>query len=210
MRLYNHSQAPNPKRVRVFASEKDIYLELIPVDLIDMEQQKPVYLSKNPLALVPLLELDDGTHIAESRAICRYLEEIKPDPLLFGQTPKQKAIIDMWQSELEYNFIPTVGNYLRNKSKSLVNRALGGFLIDIPQIPELVERSEMIFPFLLQRYDTHLRDNDFIGGNEFSIADITCYIYLQFARNVNLAVPEGLDNLLQWEEKTAGRPSMEA
>ena len=208
MKLYDYPASPNARRVRVFAHEKAISLELVSVDLIKMEYRKPSYLSKNPFALVPLLELDDGTLISESRAICRYLEEISPDPPLFGQTPKQKAIIDMWQSELEYNFIQAVGNYFRNKSSRFVNRALGGFLIDIPQIPELVKRSEVIFPILLERYDKQLSHHDFLGGHEFSIADITFYVYLQFARKVNLSIPEGFDNILEWEEKVGLRPSI--
>ena len=115
MKLYGAPKpAPNPRRVRMFLAEKGIDLPETPIDLGKREHKSDGYLAKNSLGQVPTLELDDGVTISETVAICRYFEEIYPDPPLFGTTPVQKALVDMWVRRIEFQLMQPVGNFWRH------------------------------------------------------------------------------------------------
>ncbi len=114
MRLYDGGRAPNPRRVRVFLKEKGITVPIVPVDLGAMEHRSDHYTAVNPLRLVPALELDDGTVITESIAICRYFEALQPEPALFGTDPVEIALVEMWQRRIELHLLAGVQQIFRH------------------------------------------------------------------------------------------------
>ena len=101
MKLYDATVAPNPRRVRMFAAEKGIDIPVEPIDLMKAENRRPDFLEKNPMGRVPVLEMDDGSYLAESLAICEYLEELHPEPALIGKTREERAHTRMWERRME-------------------------------------------------------------------------------------------------------------
>jgi glutathione S-transferase len=134
MKLYDYTMAPNPRRVRIFIAEKGLDIENIAVDLGAKAQMEDAYRAKNPELLVPALELDDGTIIGESMAICRYLEEVHPEPPLLGRTAIEKATVEMWQRRMEMNGLAAVAEAFRNTVPGFAGRAIAG-PHDYDQIP---------------------------------------------------------------------------
>src|ERR1039458_5525955 len=131
MKIYEFTMAPNPRRVRVFLAEKGINVPYEQVDLATAANRKPEFLKINPMGGVPVLELDDGTHIAESVAICRYFEETKPDPRLMGVDAKDKAVVEMWNRRMEFEVLWMTAGAFRNTSDFFKGR--------IPQVKEYGE-----------------------------------------------------------------------
>jgi len=109
MKIYDYTQAPNPRRVRVFLAEKGISVPYEQIDIFQRDNRKPPFLAKNPLGGIPVLELDDGTHIAESIAICRYFEALHPEPALFGSSAGEQAMVEMWNRRVELNLLNAIG-----------------------------------------------------------------------------------------------------
>ncbi len=207
MKLYDFKMAPNPRRVRVFAAEKNIALELVEVDLVNRGQLNAGYVAKNPLAEVPSLELRDGTLISESTAICRYLESLQPDPPLMGSTPLEQAQIMMWDRRVEFHGLSAVAEGFRNGNAFFKDRGLTG-IVDVPQVPELAERGRKRFEAFLGLLDARLADAPYVAGAAFSIADITVMIACDFARTIKMGPPyESLASLQAWYEKVSARPS---
>ncbi|MBC6417033.1 MAG: glutathione S-transferase [Rhodospirillales bacterium] len=210
MKLYHFGRAPNARRARVFSAEKGIDLELIEVDLGSRAQLNPDYAHKNAMAEVPALELDDGTLVTESNAICRYLEGIQPEPALFGTTALEQAQITMWDRRVELHGFLAVTEGFRNGNAFFKDRALTG-PIDYPQIPQLAERGRKRFAAFLDLLETRLGESDYLAGPTFSIADITAAITCDFARVIKMGPPfEGHPKLQAWLERIMSRPSMSA
>ena len=128
MKLYDNSTAPNPRRVRIFLAEKGISIETEQVDLGARANLEPAFRAKNPFAQVPVLELDDGTFVSESVAICRYFEELKPDPPLFGIGVRERTLVEMWHRRVELEFTNRVFLCFQNTSDYFKGR--------IAQVPE--------------------------------------------------------------------------
>jgi len=105
MKLYDGGRAPNPRRVKVFLAEKGITVPTEQVDLGKLAHKSPAYTAINPLQRVPALELDDGTIISESIAICRYFEALHPEPPLFGTGPQEAAVVEMWERRIEFHLL---------------------------------------------------------------------------------------------------------
>ncbi len=201
MKLYE-SPSPNARRVQVFMAEKGFDCERVPVDIRAGENISAEYLAKNPGGRVPMLELDDGTCIAETMAICRYLECLHPQPNLFGETPLEIATIEMWQRRVEMLFMAEVAGAFRN---------ITGFFKDRETCVEEWGRvcAEKA-PKALQMFDTQLADHEYLAGDRFSVADISLAVALDFARMVKVVEIPDLPNINRWYEIVNARPSLSA
>ncbi|MDH3661906.1 MAG: glutathione S-transferase family protein [Alphaproteobacteria bacterium] len=210
MKLYEFSLAPNPRRVRMFLAEKDITIPSVQVNTREREQFADDFKKVSPRSLVPVLELDDGTCIAESVAICRYIEEIQPEPPLFGRDAKEKALVEMWNRHAEVDGFGAVGDMVRNSAPLFEGRGLAGLPGGEPQIPALVERGQRTVDRFMHYSNRHLADHQFLAGDQFSIADITAFIAVEFGQRANYAVPEDCDHVKRWHAEIAARPSATA
>lgn len=209
MKLYDCTTAPSPRRVRIFAAEKGIQLENVQIDLATGAQFSDGFRAINPDCVVPVLELDDGTHITEVLAICQYLEELHPEPSLFGRTPEERATTIEWHTKIEQQGLMPMRDAFRNSAKGLKGHALTG-PVQYEQIPELAERSRHCVTTFLERLDRQLDGNDYIAGAFFSIADITAVVLADFAAWIKIGLPDDAVNLTRWYENVASRPSTKA
>lgn len=202
MKLYDATIAPNPRRVRIFAAEKGIELPLEPVDIRSGVNRQEEFLRKNPLGGLPVLELDDGTCIAESLVICEYLEDKHPDPPLLGRTPEERAIVRMWERRAELEVMHTMLGAFRNSSPFFKGR--------ITQVPEMVEPLRAAAAKRLAWIDEELGGREFLAGKDYSIADITLFCTVDFGGMVGENYDPSLRNLAKWHEAMKGRASASA
>lgn len=209
MRLFDCSTAPSPRRVRIFAAEKNLQLELVPVDLGSGQQFSADFRAVNPDCVVPALELDDGTCLTEAVAICQYLEEIQPEPTLFGGTPVERATAAMWNAKAEQQGLWAVADAYRNFSRGLKGQALPG-PDKYKQIPELVDRSRSRVLAFLNKLETQLAQSEFIAGDRFSIADITAVVTIDFAARIKISIDDDAASLKRWYASVSARPSASA
>ena len=203
MKLYDAGRAPSPRRVRIFLAEKGISLPLVPVDIGKLEQHQPAFTAINPLQRTPVLELDDGTLIAESVAICRYFEEVQPDPPLFGMGALGRAQVEMWQRRLEFGLLGAVANVFRHLHPAMAQ-------MEVPQVPAWGEANKPRVAEFLHVLDRHLAGRRFVAGEGFSIADITGLVGIDFMKPAKLSLPEELGHVRRWHERLAARPSAAA
>jgi glutathione S-transferase len=210
MKLYQSDASPNSRRVRIFLAEKGISMPIVPVDLGAKEQFSDAYTAVNPRSVVPTLVLEDGTAIGEVPAIVRYLEEIHPEPPLLGATPKAKALVTMWERRIELEGFASVMEAVRNAVPGLKNRAIAG-PHDYDQIPALVERSRQRVSNFYADFNARLADVPFMAGNEFSVADITAVVTIDFAtKAAGLPVTDEHTALKRWYDAVSTRASMAA
>jgi len=202
MKLYQTKTAPNARRVRMFLAEKGVNLETIEIDLKAGDNLKPEYRDKNPLAKVPMLELDDGTIISESVAICRYFEITHPTPNLMGQSALEQANIEMWQRRAELAFLFPVAMAFQHCSGYFEDRMT-------PRKDWGEDNVKMAYSFL-KLLDAHLTRNTYLSGDSYSIADITMLTTLDFARVVDIRLNEKHTNIKRWYDLIASRPSAKA
>ena len=203
MKLYDLPRAPNPRRVKIFAHEKDIELELINCDMGKRAHKTPEFLNKNPSGKIPVLELDNGKCISESVAICRYLELIKPEPNLFGKNAYEIAYIESRNRHIEFELWTQIG-------VSWVNGPIVGSLGIFDQIPDAKAASDKNVRSYYQRLDKEFSSSDFVAGERFTIADISLVSAIDFASEmVDLTPDEGLKNLYKWHNEVSSRPSMQ-
>ncbi|HEX9169962.1 MAG TPA: glutathione S-transferase [Roseiarcus sp.] len=203
MKLYNSNLAPNPRRVRIFLAEKGVTIPRVEVDLAKLEHKTAEFSALNPFQTIPILELDDGTRIAESIAICRYIEELSPDPNLFGATALERAIIEMWQRQLELRLLLPIAQVLRHSHPHMAE-------MENPQVPEWAAANRPRALRAMGIVDEALRDRPFIAGDRFTVADITGLVALDFARPARIPVPPELININRWRETLKARPSAAA
>lgn len=211
MRLYSWSVAPNPRRVRMFLAEKGIDIEI--VDVAHPDKWATVsdeYREKFPHRRVPLLELDDGDWIAETPAICRYLEALYPEPSLMGRTPREVAAVETWDRIAEWDGMMAAGEVYWNTSKAFAGRSLPGYREALPQIPALAERGELRLIAFYETLDERLSGFDYLAGDFFSLADITAFCAIGFAGLRKIGIPETCPNLLRWHAGMDARPSAQA
>ena len=202
MKIYEFTQAPNPRRVRIFLAEKGITVPLEQINLGAADNRKPEFLKINPMGGVPVLELDDGTHIAESVAICRYFEETHPKPPLMGIDAKDKAVVEMWQRRMEFEILMMTAGAFRNTSDFFKGR--------IPQVKEYGEVCRNAALKRLDWLDTVLADREFIAGPRYTIADITAMVGIDFGRTTGIKILENQKNLARWHQAVSSRPSAKA
>ena len=203
MKLYDAGRAPNPRRVRVFLAEKGVTVPIVAIDLARLEHKAPAYVAVNPLQRTPALELDDGTVISESIAICRYFEELHPEPPLFGTAPLDKARIEMWQRRLEFGLLGTVAAVFRHLHPAMAE-------MEVPQVAAWGETNKPRVIEFLRFLDDELADRRFIAGDRFSVADITGLVGLDFMKPAKLSLPDELANVRRWHAELAARPSAQA
>ena len=209
MKLYDCTTAPSPRRVRMFLMEKGIEIPLVQVNLREAEQLGDAFRKINPECTVPVLELDDGTAISEIFAICQYLESENPKPVLMGRNSVEQAMVSMWNTRIEQNGIAAVAETLRNSAKGMRDRALPG-PVNLAQIPELAERGKMRMRAFLDRMDNQLDVNTFITGDQFTMADITAFVTVEFAQRLKIPIMESQKNLRRWFDTVSQRPSTAA
>jgi glutathione S-transferase len=210
MKLYHASASPNSRRVRIFNAEKGLRIDLIPIDLGAKEQFSATYRAINPRVVVPTLVLDDNTAIGEVPAIMRYLDEAYPDVPLLGGTPKEQAIIAMWERRAEIEGFAVVMEGVRNSVDRLKGRALSG-PHDYEQIPAIVERSRRRIENFYRDFEARLTEAAFVAGDQFSAADITMLVTVDFAtRAFDMPIPEENPAFKRWYAIVAARPSAAA
>ncbi len=203
MKLHEAATAPNCRRVRIFLAEKGIEVPVVPVDLGKAENRGEPFRQKNPMGRVPVLELDDGTFIAESVAICRYFEQLQPDPALMGGSdPEEAARIEMWQRRMELEIALPIMQVFRNTHPYFADR--------IDQYADYGEGQRSHATKRLEWLDRELADREFVAGDEYSIADITAQIGIDFGRVTKFKVTEETPNLLRWHQAVSARPSAKA
>jgi glutathione S-transferase len=203
MKLYDGGRAPNPRRVRVYLAEKGIAVPMEQVDLGAMAQKLPAYTAINPLQRVPALELDDGTIITESIAICRYFEVLQPEPPLFGVGAKEAAVVEMWQRRVELHLFWPVTQVFRHSHPAMK-------AMEVPQVPDWAEANKPRVLEFLSLLDGELKDRRYIAGDRYSVADITGLVSIDFMKPAKLAVPDTLGNLKRWHAEVSARPSAQA
>ena len=209
MRLFDFHRAPSPRRVRIFIAEKNLDIPIVPVNLFAMEQLTDEFRAINPGATVPVLETDDGEYLSECIAICHYLENLQPEPPLFGNGPSGKARVLMWNSIIEHEGFHAVAEMLRNWSPGFRHRVFPGPQ-DIEQIPQLVERGRRRCEQFFDRIENRLNESTFIAGDVFSFADITLLTVVDFSDWVDLDVRASRPELDRWYAVVSRRPSMAA
>lgn len=203
MKLYN-SLGPNPRLVRMFMLEKGIELETVEIDIMAGENRKPPYFDRNPNGELPALELDDGTLLCETIAICEYLEERHPDPALVGSTPEQRANTRMWIRRIEYriNNPMTDGfRYAEGKAMFEGRRHL---------IPQAADDLKAMARQGLAWLDGQMAGRDYVCGDSLTLADIALYVFLDFGAGVGQPADPALGQIKQWTDRVSSRPSAEA
>ncbi|MBM4191472.1 MAG: glutathione S-transferase family protein [Gammaproteobacteria bacterium] len=207
MKLYDNVVAPSPRRVRMFIAEKGleahgVVITRVPVDIAANETGSAAFREVNPLGEVPVLELDDGTRLRESLAICRYLEALYPEPALFGTTPLKRARIEAVTLELMFRiYLPTTHAF-RHGHKFWQGRAT--------QVAEYgaLAREQVLAEW--RRLDTLLADQEFVAGDAFSFADIVAFTTLEFGKPSGIRVQPNQLSLGRWNAAVAARPSAKA
>ena len=202
MKLYDSKAAPNPRRVRIFLAEKGIEVPAQQVDIGKRESRSEAFLAKNPLGAVPVLELDDGTCIAESTAICRYFEEVKPAPPLLGTDARDRAVVEMWDRRMELELFRNVTGTFQNTHEYFKGR--------IEQIAAFGERCRRVARERLAWLDAELAGRAFVAGERYTIADITALCAIDFGRVVDVRIAGEEKHLARWHELVSGRPSAKA
>ena len=205
MKLFTFPRGPNPRRVHIYLAEKGLDVPFEHVDIMKRVNRTPEFIENvNAMGGVPVLELDDGSHIAESVAICRYFEAVHPDPPLFGQTPKEQGTVEMWIRRIELNFMVPVGMVWVHGSpltKAVVKN----------QIAEVADQNRHAVKRYFDFLDQHLAASAFLAGDSFSVADIMALCTLDFAAQLNgLPHSESQEHLSRWYRHVSGRPSASA
>lgn len=201
MKLYSANMpAPNPRRVRIFAAEKGIALPEVMLTLVEREHKSADHLRRNSLGQVPVLELDDGTTISETIAICRYLEELHPDPPLFGSDAKERAVVDMWTRRVDIQ--------IGEPTKMFWRHAHPATAALIEQHNVFGESNRAILARAMQWLDTELADGrSFLTGDRFTIADIAALTVIDFAALIGLDPVAGNAAVAAWHARVSSRPS---
>ena len=200
MKLYDGGRAPNPRRVRVFLAEKGITVPAEQVDLGAMGHKSPAFTAVNPLQRVPALVLDDGAVITESIAICRYFELLHPNPPLFGTEPKDVATIEMWQRRIELHLLFPVSHVFRNSHPAMKD-------MEVPQVPAWADANKPRVLDFLAVLDEQLKNNAFVAGGRYSVADITGLVSIDFMKPAKLTLPDTLIHVRRWHADVSARPS---
>lgn len=209
MKFYDYRSAPSPRKVRLFIAEKGLDVQTVEVDLRARAQQEPAFLAKNAGATVPVLELDDGTCLTESLAICHYLEQQRPEPNLMGKGVREQAQVLMWNDILTLEGYLPLQESLRNGNEAFKGRALPG-PVAWEQIPALAERGRRRAAIFFDKLETRLGESGFVAGERFTYADIVAFVYLGFAPRATATNPiDGRPALKLWSETVSARPAIQ-
>ena len=205
--LYDCSTAPSPRRARILLAEKGVAHETVQVDLRNGEQMGDAFRAINPQCTVPALRTEEGAVLTDNAAIAAYIEARYPQPPLMGTTPEDKAEIASWQWRVEFEGLLAIAETLRNSSPAMANRALPG-PVDYAQIPELAQRGQARVQHFFDTLNQRLEGREFIAAKQFSIADITAVVAVDFARVAKVKPGEQHPHLLRWRAAMGERHSM--
>jgi len=203
MKIIETRLAPNPRRVRIFLAEKGISVPFEEVDLMKGALKTPEMTQLNPAQRVPILVLDDGTAISETMAICRYFEEVKPEPALFGHSAIGRANVEMWNRRAELGLLNCVAHAFRHTHPAMAH-------LEVPQIKDWGEANKEKALEALAMFDRQLVSNEFIAGDSYTVADITALVAIDFMRLPRIKIPENCANLKRWHGQVSARPSATA
>ncbi|MBU1539957.1 MAG: glutathione S-transferase [Alphaproteobacteria bacterium] len=204
MKLYTSHRAPNPRRVRWVMAEKGIEdVELVEVDILTGAHKTPEYRARVGVPHVPALELDDGTTVSESVAICRYLEALYPEPNLFGRDAREQAVIEMWTRRCEFYLANPIMLSVRHSHPALA-------ALEATQMPQLADYNRAAAEKFMKTLDRRLGEHEFIAAERFTIADVVAVVGLDFARLIKYRPPEELTHLARWLDACRARPAAKA
>jgi glutathione S-transferase len=201
MKIYDRPLAPNPRRLRIFVAEKGLK---IPCETVEAGRNRsPEFLAKNPAGSLPVLELDDGSCIAESVAICRYLEGQYPEPNLMGRDATEQAIIEMWSRRIELNLFGPVGRAFWHTDPRFAG-------LPIRQFPDYGASQRDLAQLQLAWFDAQLKGKEFIAASRYTIADIHGLVAIDFGMRAGVKLDPGLKEVSRWYSAIASRPSANA
>ena len=207
--LYDYTPAPSPRRTRILLAEKAIETDNVQIDMMKGEQLSDAYRAINPACTIPALRLEDGTILTENAGIAVWADAYKPEPPLLGRTPEEKGLVMTWNARCEFEGMMAAAEILRNTSPGMKDRAITG-PVNFPQIPELAERGRIRLPRFFDTLNERLEGRDFIAIDDFSFADITALIIVDFARWVKIEPADVHTNLKRWHAAVSARPSAKA
>jgi glutathione S-transferase len=203
MLLYHDPRAPNPRRVRIFLAEKNVAYDTIEVLIAASAHQTAEFRRKNPLALLPVLEFPDGRILRESMAICRYIEELHPEPNLFGADPWERAQIEMWNRHAELELLVPISQVFRNTNKFWIGK--------IKQAPEFGEIMRELVAGRFDWLEGELGQRPYLAGQRFTVADITALCAIDFGKVANIRIDAATHpHLASWHARVSERPSAKA
>lgn len=202
MKIYDFTGAPNPKKVRTYLAEKGIKVPYEPVDIITGQNRGAEFLKKNPLGGLPVLELDDGTHLSESLAIIEYFEELHPEPAMIGKTPLERAKVRSLERICELGIMGTVATIFQNTHPFMAGR--------LKQSPDAAENARARLATNLKVIDAAIGDRPFVAGSRPTIADCTLLAALEFAEFAGLPLDPSFENVSRWYAEFRKRPSASA
>jgi glutathione S-transferase len=203
MKILETRAAPNPRRVRIFLAEKGIEVPCEEMDLMKGALKTPEFTEKNWFQRVPVLVLDDGTAISETIAICRYFEEMRPEPALFGSDALGRAMVEMWNRRMELGLFLSVAQAFRHLHPAMAQ-------LEVPQVAAWGEANKPRALEVLGFMDRELASRRFIAGDAFSVADITALVAVDFMKPARIQRPPELANLARWHLEISSRPSAKA
>ncbi|NOD36713.1 MULTISPECIES: glutathione S-transferase family protein [unclassified Ruegeria] len=206
MIFYDCSTAPNPRRARMFIAEKGLEIETREVSIAEGAQLSDKFRAVNPRATVPVLVTDDGTVLTENMGIAAYLEARFPEPPLMGRTPDEKGLVLMWNAIAEQQGGLPIAETLRNSHPAFRDRAIPG-PSNYAQIPELAQRGKDRVIQFFDLLEARLTESAFIAGDDFTLADISTFVFVDFARVIKTRIPEGNTATIAWFESIQSRPS---
>ena len=203
MKIYGAKTAGNPVRVAIFLAEKGVDVPFVAVDLLKGAHREPAFLAKNPAAQVPVLELDDGTCISETIAICRYFERLHPSPPLFGEGALDEAVVEMWQRRVEFGLYEPVRHITRHTVP---------FVAALEPV-QIQEWADVNRPRVLRAFeilDRQLASEPFVAGPRFTVADITAVFAMGATKYIDVQIPRDCRHLARWHRDVSSRPSVAA
>lgn len=206
MLFYDCSTAPSPRRARMFIAEKRLAIETRQINIGSGEQLSAEFLAVNPRATVPVLVTDAGTVLTENTAIATYLEAVAPEIPLLGTTPDEKALVAMWNAIAEQQGGQPVAEVLRNSNRHMQGRALPG-PVNFEQIPELAERGRHRVALFFDMLEQRLAQSAYLAGEHFTVADITAFVFVDFARVIKTRIPDTAPATQAWFDAIKARPS---
>ncbi len=206
MKFYDFAMAPNPRRTRIFMAEKGLEIETVQIDMMRGEQLSAEYREVNPRCTIPSLVLDDGTVLTENTAIAQYLEDLQPEPPLMGRDPVERALVVQWNAIVEQGGISALAEAFRTSNPAFAGRAAVG-PENYDQIPELAERGRARAEAFFEAFDHHLEGREYVATGDFTFADITAQVAVDFAKPAGVEISGKLENLQGWYARVSSRPS---
>lgn len=208
VKLYHAPITPSSRKVRMFLHEKGIEIPM--TDVTEGFSLSAWYRKHYPHALVPMLEFEDGMQLGEAVAICRFFEELHPEPRLMGVDARDRAVVEMWERRCYLEGAAAIEEIFRNSHPLMADRGLQGTDEPVPQIPALVERGQCRLRRFIEKIDRRLSESKYVAGERFSMADISLFCALEFGRVLQIPLPDSCVSLNRWHAGITSRPSAAA